>query len=200
LVDAASFFKPEPLVRVPGPTLAGNRPKTDPTPKSRFVFPNRGSQHSITPPLHHAHVLELTGGCSQVSGARLVVLSGSRVYLTYTILYMVYRVFYTWLLGRPEIVEFWGQCGPGGPKHHSRRCGGSLPTFGMVVAAAGASQTPKIDDCRPAQKPCIRNPCVYYTILYYGWFSSQREREGGSGLSFSFRSRDLVPDPGGGRI
>ncbi len=30
--------------------------------------------------------------------------------------------------------------------------------FGMVFGAAGAAQTAKIDDSRPAQKPCIKNP------------------------------------------
>ena len=38
-------------------------------------------------------------------------------------------VFNTWFLGRPEIVDFWGLGGPGGPKNHSKRWGASPPTF-----------------------------------------------------------------------
>ncbi len=38
-------------------------------------------------------------------------------------------VFNTWFLGRPEIVDFWGLGGPGGPNNHSRRWGASPPTF-----------------------------------------------------------------------
>jgi hypothetical protein len=30
----------------------------------------------------------------------------------------------------------------------------------MVFGAAGAAQTPKLDDFWPAQKPCIKNPGV----------------------------------------
>jgi hypothetical protein len=30
----------------------------------------------------------------------------------------------------------------------------------MVFGAAGATQTPKIDDFRPAQKSCMKNPSV----------------------------------------
>ncbi len=39
--------------------------------------------------------------------------------------------------------------------------GRSPPPFGMVFGAAGAAQTPKIDDFRPALKPYIRNPSDY---------------------------------------
>ncbi len=44
----------------------------------------------------------------------------------------------------------------------TRPKGGGLrpPTFGMVCGAAGAVQTPKVGDFRPAQKPCIENPSV----------------------------------------
>jgi hypothetical protein len=63
-------------------------------------------------------------------------------------------VFDTWFLGRPEVFNFEGLGGPGAPKNHSK--GG----FGMVLGAAGAAQTPKIDDSWPAQKPCIKNPSV----------------------------------------
>ncbi len=39
--------------------------------------------------------------------------------------------------------------------------GGLRPLpFGMVCWAAGAAHTPKIEDLRPAQKPCIKNPSI----------------------------------------
>ncbi len=42
--------------------------------------------------------------------------------------------------------------------------GGVLrPPSGMVFGAAGAAQTPNIDDFRPAQKPCMKNPSVDMT-------------------------------------
>jgi hypothetical protein len=34
------------------------------------------------------------------------------------------------------------------------------PPFGIVFGAARATQTPNIDDFRPAQQPCIKNPSV----------------------------------------
>ncbi len=40
--------------------------------------------------------------------------------------------FNTWFLGRPEIVDFWGQGGPGGPKNHSKRWGGEAPQVSHV--------------------------------------------------------------------
>jgi hypothetical protein len=43
--------------------------------------------------------------------------------------------------------------------------GRSPPHFGMVFGAAGAAQTPKIDDFRPAQKSCIKNPSVCFCLL-----------------------------------
>ena len=38
--------------------------------------------------------------------------------------------------------------------------GRSPPPSGIVVGAAGAAQIPKIEDSRPDQKPCIKNPSV----------------------------------------
>jgi hypothetical protein len=46
------------------------------------------------------------------------------------------------------------------PKTIPKGGGRSPPPSGMVFGAAGASQTPKIDDFRPAQKPCIKNPSL----------------------------------------
>jgi hypothetical protein len=42
------------------------------------------------------------------------------------------------------------------PKDGGRR----RPPFGMVFGAAGAAHTSKIDDFRPAQKPCIENQSI----------------------------------------
>ncbi len=44
----------------------------------------------------------------------------------------------------------------------SEGLGGSPPPFGMVVGAAGAAQTLKIDDSRPIKNPCIKNSAVHW--------------------------------------
>ncbi len=62
------------------------------------------------------------------------------------------------VLGRPGIVDVWGLGGPGGPKTILKGGGLRLPPFGMVLGAAGAAQTSKIVDFRPAQKPRMKNP------------------------------------------
>ncbi len=53
--------------------------------------------------------------------------------------------------------RFWGWGGPGGPKNNSRKWGVRPPPSGMVFGAAGAAQTPKIDDFRPAQNHVLKN-------------------------------------------
>jgi hypothetical protein len=60
--------------------------------------------------------------------------------------------FNTWFLGRPELVDVLGLSGSGGPNNHSKRWGASPPPLRMVVGAAGATQTHKISDFRPAPK------------------------------------------------
>jgi hypothetical protein len=62
-----------------------------------------------------------------------------------------------WPAGKRRSLEF--GC-PGGPKNHSRRWGASPPTFWNGVWAFGAAHTTTIDDFRPAQKQCIKNPSV----------------------------------------
>ncbi len=52
--------------------------------------------------------------------------------------------------GRPGIFDVWGLGSPGGQKKKIKRWGASPPTFGRVFGAAGAVQTPKIVDFRPA--------------------------------------------------
>ena len=49
---------------------------------------------------------------------------------------------------------------PGGPGKAPKMWGRSPPHFGMVLGAPGAAQTPEIDDFRPAQNSCIKNPGV----------------------------------------
>ncbi len=50
---------------------------------------------------------------------------------------------------RPEIVDFGGLRGPGGPKTHRKRFGASPPPpFPMGFWAAGAALTPQIDALR----------------------------------------------------
>ncbi len=76
------------------------------------------------------------------------------------------EVFFTWFWGRPQILDFWGLGGPGGPKNTLQKVGGrSPPASGKVFGAAGAAQTQRIGDFRPAQKPCIKNQSVRYAGL-----------------------------------
>jgi hypothetical protein len=69
-------------------------------------------------------------------------------------------VFYTRFWGLSKIIILGGVGWPAGPKTIPKGEGLRPPLFGMVFGAAGAAQTPKIDDVRPAQKPCIENPPV----------------------------------------
>ncbi len=56
-------------------------------------------------------------------------------------------------VGRPEIADFGGSGWPLRPPKTIPEGGGLRPPpFGMVVGAAGAAQTPKLDDFRPAPK------------------------------------------------
>ncbi len=61
--------------------------------------------------------------------------------------------------GRPSSI-FGVRAAPAAPQT-IQKCGGrSPPDFGMVFWAPGAAQAPKIDDFRPAQNSCIKNPSV----------------------------------------
>ena len=54
--------------------------------------------------------------------------------------------------------------------------GGEAPQL-LVLGSAEAAQTPKIDDFRPAQKPCIKNPSVPSSMpISTGEFSENRDR------------------------
>jgi hypothetical protein len=70
--------------------------------------------------------------------------------------------------------------------------GGGLrpPPFGMVCGAVRASQTPKIGDCRPAQKPCIENPSAR------GYAPKQRRPEGARARPKRERARPDRRKPG----
>ncbi len=57
----------------------------------------------------------------------------------------------TWFVGRPGIVVFGGFGRPRRPNNIISEGGGrTAPPSGMVFGAAGAAQTPNIDDFRPA--------------------------------------------------
>jgi hypothetical protein len=54
--------------------------------------------------------------------------------------------------GTPEIVDLGVWATPAAPKNVPKRGGMRPPPFGMVVGAAGASQTPKIGDFQPVRR------------------------------------------------
>ncbi len=60
-------------------------------------------------------------------------------------------------LGWPEIVDFWGLGGPGGPKPFPTGVPRSGPLVGRCFGATGAAQTTKISDFRSTPKPCIKS-------------------------------------------
>ncbi len=63
-----------------------------------------------------------------------------------------------WAVWESPIFGFWvARAAPKTIPKGGRR---SPPPSGFVFEAAGAAQTSKIDDFRPAQKPCIKNPSV----------------------------------------
>ena len=63
-----------------------------------------------------------------------------------------------WAGRKSSIFGFWAAPGA---RETMQKCGGLRPPhFGMAFGAPGAAQTPKIDDFRPAQKSCMKNPCV----------------------------------------
>ncbi len=63
-----------------------------------------------------------------------------------------------WAGRKSSIFGVWAA--PAAPKTIPKGGGLRPPPFGMVFGASGAAQTPNIDDSRPAQKPCIKNPTV----------------------------------------
>ncbi len=86
----------------------------------------------------------------------------------FALLYVYTWVFHTWLLGRTETVDVGGLGGPGGPQKSCQKVWGVAPDrLEWFFGAAGAAQTPKIDDCQLAQKPCLKNPSVYVYVFCY---------------------------------
>ena len=84
--------------------------------------------------------------------------------------------FNTLFFGRPETSIFGVWAAPGDPNNYSK-CGGFAPPhFGMVVWAAGASQTPSLSFCACGEAlgtsiVCHFVPCVgfkgYWNATYY---------------------------------
>jgi hypothetical protein len=70
------------------------------------------------------------------------------------------RVFNTWFLGRPEIVDLRVPGGPGGSESLPKSGAPSTPPFGRGFRAARAAGTPKIADSRSARKPRVKHPRV----------------------------------------
>jgi hypothetical protein len=66
----------------------------------------------------------------------------------------------SWFSAGRRSLTSWVWAAPAAPKTIAK--GGELrpPPFGIVFWAAGAAQTPKVDDFRPAQQPCIKNLSV----------------------------------------
>ncbi len=72
-----------------------------------------------------------------------------------------------WAGRRSPIFGVWAA--PAAPQTFPKRGGLSPPPSGMFFWAAGAAQSPKTDDFRPAQKPCIKNPSVLPSPLFAGF-------------------------------
>ncbi len=81
-------------------------------------------------------------------------------------------VFNTWFLGRPEIVDFWVWAAPAAPETIPEGGERRPPPFGMVFGAAGAAQTPKINDSWPAQSHILKTKV--YIFLYYMVFGPKQ--------------------------
>ncbi len=69
-------------------------------------------------------------------------------------------VFNTWFEASRKSPIFGVWAAPAPQKNLPKGGGRRPPPFGMVCGAAGTAQTPKIDDLRPAPKPCLNNPSV----------------------------------------
>ncbi len=63
-----------------------------------------------------------------------------------------------WAGRRSVIFGVWAA--PAAPKTIPEGGGLRPPPFGMLLGAAAVARTLKIDDFRPAQKPCIKSPSV----------------------------------------
>ncbi len=58
----------------------------------------------------------------------------------------------TYLFKDPEIIDFCGLDGPGGPETTPECVALCAPPFGVVSGARGAAQTPNINDFRVPEK------------------------------------------------
>ncbi len=98
--------------------------------------------------LHNHYILN---SCSMYHDCTVVVISvstygmiaASSGKLFPTIVAPYTWFFNAWLFGRPEIADFWGLGGPGGPKHHSKRWGAKPPTLWNGFWRRRGRQNPK---------------------------------------------------------
>ena len=84
---------------------------------------------------------------------------------------------------KSSILEVWAA--PATPKTIPEGGGLRPPPSGMVFGAAGSAQIPKIDDLRPALKPCIKNPSVPWSYDEPPLASTRRPEFRGSSKIFS---------------
>jgi hypothetical protein len=165
-----AFFKPGPLGTFLGPTLAEYRPKTKKNLKYIFLFPVLSPSKTLyvgrrCTPLQSAVVLDRVPVSSHPRWGDTTLRATPKCPRA------TQKVAYAWVpntcfSGRPGIADFWGLGGPGGPQQLFQKVGGrSAQPFGTFFGAAGAAQTPRVDDLRPAQQPCIKNPSAPVTPM-----------------------------------
>jgi hypothetical protein len=89
----------------------------------------------------------------------------------YTLEFLIYD---SWA-GRESLI-FGVWAASASPKTIPEGGGRSPPPSGMVFGAAGAAQTPQIGDFRPAEKSCIKSPCVLTAAKFvsYAWILEPR--------------------------
>jgi hypothetical protein len=71
----------------------------------------------------------------------------------------------------------------------------SPPPSGMFLGSAGAAQTPNIDDLRPVQKPCTKNPSVVRPPQITLRGNLERSRGESPNTARMLRQAAMVPNP-----
>ncbi len=69
-----------------------------------------------------------------------------------------------WAGRKSQIFAVWAVLAA--PKTIPKGGGARPPPSGIVFGASGAAQTRKIDDFRPARKPCNKHPSVRAVVVY----------------------------------